>query len=207
MGENTERDEGDVARDPESDTAQGGFDFRAQSAAGRQENEDTDGDYSYTEVGATRAPALPPGYDHLRRTGPAGRGGDDFRAAAEALMRWDVHRGAGLTVRADPGPARAGGRVVLGFGVGPLRVWAPCRVLYTVDEPRRRGFAYGTLDGHPERGEELFCVEHGERGEVVLSITAFSAPALWWSRLAAPLSRAVQRRITDRYLRVLAPKR
>lgn len=110
-------------------------------------------------------------------------------------------------MRADPGPARAGSRVTLGLGVGPLRFWAPCRVLYTVDEPRRRGFAYGTLDGHPERGEELFCVEHGAQGEVVLSITAFSTPALWWSRLAAPLSRSVQHRITDRYLRVLAPKR
>lgn len=49
-------------------------------------DEDADGDYSYTEVGATRASTLPPGYDHLYRTGPAGRGPDDFRTAAEALM-------------------------------------------------------------------------------------------------------------------------
>jgi uncharacterized protein (UPF0548 family) len=30
----------------------------------------------------------------------------------------------------------------------------PCRVVYVVDEPRRAGFAYGTLPGHPEIGGE-----------------------------------------------------
>ncbi|GAA1456781.1 DUF1990 domain-containing protein [Nocardiopsis exhalans] len=172
-----------------------------EEAAGR-----TSGDYSYSEVGATRALTLPSGYKHLRQAGPAGRGMDDFHAAAEALMCWDVHRNAGLTVRSGSGRARAGTEVVLELGMGPLRVRAPCRVIYTVDEPRRRGFAYGTLDGHPERGEELFCIEIDTVGNVRLSITAFSTPALWWSRLASPLSRAVQHRITDRYLRALAPK-
>jgi uncharacterized protein (UPF0548 family) len=37
--------------------------------------------------------------------------------------------------------------------LGPIRV--PCRVVYVLDEPERRGFAYGTLPGHPESGEEL----------------------------------------------------
>lgn len=172
-----------------------------EEAAGR-----TGGDYSYSEVGATRALALPSGYDHLRQTGPAGRGMDDFHAAAETLMCWDVHRSAGLTVRPGSDRAGAGAEVVLELGMGPLRVQAPCRVIYTVDEPRRRGFAYGTLNGHPERGEELFCVEIDTEGNVRFSITAFSTPALWWSRLASPISRAVQHRITDRYLQALAPK-
>ena len=33
---------------------------------------------------------------------------------------------------------------------------APCRVVYVIDEPDIRGFAYGTLPGHPESGEERF---------------------------------------------------
>ena len=37
--------------------------------------------------------------------------------------------------------------------LGPVR--APCRVVYVVDEPDRRGFAYGTLPGHPEIDGEL----------------------------------------------------
>ena len=39
----------------------------------------------------------------------------------------------------------------------PRRI--PARVVYVVDEPARRGFAYGTLHGHPESGEEAFLVE------------------------------------------------
>ncbi|WP_201294727.1 MULTISPECIES: hypothetical protein [unclassified Nocardiopsis] len=51
MGKNTEMDkdaaariQSAAARDPESDTAQSGFDSRAQSAADRREDEDTDDD-------------------------------------------------------------------------------------------------------------------------------------------------------------------
>jgi uncharacterized protein (UPF0548 family) len=39
---------------------------------------------------------------------------------------------------------------VKAFGIG---FKAPVRVVYVVDEPTRRGFAYGTLPGHPESGE------------------------------------------------------
>jgi uncharacterized protein (UPF0548 family) len=31
-------------------------------------------------------------------------------------------------------------------------------VVWTVDEPNRIGFGYGTLQGHPESGEESFVV-------------------------------------------------
>ena len=37
-------------------------------------------------------------------------------------------------------------------------VWAtlPCRVIYVDEDPGRFAFAYGTLPGHPERGEVAF---------------------------------------------------
>lgn len=69
--------------------------------------------------------------------------------------------------------------------------------------PGRRGFAYGTLPGHPECGEERFCVEWRDDDTVALNIVAFSRPATWWARAGAPVARLVQRRITDRYLRAL----
>ena len=118
-------------------------------------------------------------------------------------MRWDVQRGAGLRVA---GGARAveGAPVTVRLGLGPFRVDAPCVVVYTVDEPRRRGFAYGTLPGHPETGEERFVVEHREDDTVVLAIRAFPRPARWWSRAAGPVARLVQRAVTNRYLRALS---
>ena len=119
-------------------------------------------------------------------------------------MRWDVQRGAGLRVVAGSERAVEGAHVTVRLGVGRLGIDAPCVVVYTVDEPRRRGFAYGTLPGHPETGEELFVVERREDGTVVLAIRAFSRPALWWSRAAGPAARLVQRAVTERYLRALS---
>lgn len=60
------------------------------------------------------------------------------------------------------------------MGVGPLALRIPCRVIYVIDEPERSGFAYGTLPGHPESGEELFLLQWHEDGQIAFTITAFS---------------------------------
>jgi len=83
-------------------------------------------------------------------------------------------------------------------------VTAAVRVVYVVDEPNRKGFAYGTLAGHPESGEESFIVDRTDDGSVWLTITSFSRPSTWyWWALYAPL-RAAQAYYLRRYLRVLS---
>ena len=64
-----------------------------------------------------------------------------------------MHRRAGLLV--DPARPRvlAGDVAVLSLLLGPWPIVAPVRVVDVVDEPRVRGFAYGTLPGHPETGQ------------------------------------------------------
>jgi len=83
----------------------------------------------------------------------------------------------------------------------------PCRVVYTVNDPDRRGFAYGTLPGHPESGEDRFTVDRLADGRVELEIVAFSRADLWWSKLAAPIGRLDQSSITQRYLKALRRSR
>ncbi|AAT89280.1 conserved hypothetical protein [Leifsonia xyli subsp. xyli str. CTCB07] len=102
---------------------------------------------------------------------------------------------------------RNGMSAVLRVQVGPFHFSAPVRVVAVVDEPNRRGFAYGTLKGHPESGEELFLVEFREDGTVWFVLRALSRPsnALFW--IASPLLGAMQRRFTARYLRSLLPAR
>ncbi len=95
--------------------------------------------------------------------------------------------------------------LILGLGAGPLRVNAPCRVVYAIDEPDRRGFDYGTLPDHPECGEEAFIIERHADGTVSFTITAFSRPASRQAKLAGPAGRAIQRQTTNRYLRALQP--
>ena len=153
-------------------------------------------DLTYPEIGATRGP-LPAGYHHVHVTAPIGHGRARFEAAGEAVLRWGMQRGAGVLVHADSDLATVGAEVIVGFG--PLR--APCRVVYLLDEEDRRGFAYGTLPGRPESGEELFSVRHdASDGTVYAEVIAFSRHATWWSRLGGPITAVAQRIITKRYL-------
>jgi uncharacterized protein (UPF0548 family) len=158
---------------------------------------------TYPEVGATNG-ALPSGYQHLRGSRVIGSGRDDFVAAVSALLAWQVQLRAGLRVTASAPVAERGAVAVLAVGVRPLQVRAPCRVVYTVTEPGRRGFAYGTLPGHPECGEEAFMIELRDDGSVALSVTAFSRPATLTARAAGPLGRLIQQHVTRRYLDALA---
>jgi uncharacterized protein (UPF0548 family) len=158
---------------------------------------------TYPEVGATGG-ELPPGYRHLRRRVSLGTGRAVFDAAADALFGWHMHAGSVTRVAATAPRAGPDVIVVLTVGAGPLRVHAPCRVVWMADEPRRQGFAYGTLPGHPERGEESFVVEFGEDDAVSFAITAFSRPASLLARMAGPIGGLAQRGMTNRYLRTLA---
>ncbi|MCW2559339.1 MAG: hypothetical protein JWP55_3303 [Mycobacterium sp.] len=154
---------------------------------------------TYPEVGATAGPP-PPNYGHLHGSAVIGHGRQRFEQAAASVMRWGMLRGAGVRVEATTEVAAVGSEVLV--GLGPLR--APCRVVYVVDEPDRRGFAYGTLPGHPEIGEELFSVRYDPASEAVYAeVTAFSRHGTWWSRLAGPVTSLAQRVISRRYLRAV----
>ena len=124
--------------------------------------------------------------------------------AKRSVLRWGMQTGSGMTVDLPlDRDIRPGDEVRLTIPFGPLRVRAPARVVYVVDEPGLAGFAYGTLPGHPERGEEAFLVELAADGTVSAVIRAFSRPANWFWRLGAPMLRVAQELYTRRYLRAL----
>ncbi|QLL09425.1 DUF1990 family protein [Mycobacterium vicinigordonae] len=156
---------------------------------------------TYQEVGATAAGQLPPGYGHLDVSAQIGTGRDRFEQAAKALMHWGMQRGAGLRVQASTETVCVSSVVVVTM-MRLLR--APCRVVYVVEEPDVRGFAYGTLPGHPESGEERFVVRYDPNTCVVYAeVSSFSRPATWWSKLGGPFVVLAQRAIAKRYLRAV----
>jgi uncharacterized protein (UPF0548 family) len=158
--------------------------------------------YSYAEVGATRQ-SLPDGYRVDRYTIDLGRGPTVLSHAAEGLRGWQAHLRAGVRVAPDNVEIEAGATVTVAVRVAFLTAVAPCRIVYVVDEADRFGFAYGTLAGHPERGEESFVVSRaGDR--VTFDIIAFSRPASALARIGSPIARTVQRAVTRRYLTGLA---
>lgn len=162
---------------------------------------------SYPDRGATARRPLPAGYHHLLHRTRVGRGRAAFETAGAAVTTFHAHRTSGMRVRAADGAVRPGSRIVVGMGLGPLRIDAPCEVIWTAYEPARVGFAYGTLSGHPESGEESFVVEIDPDGTVWFTVTAFSRPAAWYTRAAGPLVPFLQRnyaRWLGRHVRRLA---
>ncbi|MGN9776586.1 DUF1990 family protein [Micromonospora sp. H33] len=147
-------------------------------------------DLTYAEVGATRDGPLPAGYHHLRHRVRLPEGA--FAVAAEAVLTWRLHRTAGVRMRTEATRAAPGVAVTAGLGVGPLRIWGPCEVVWTEDGPERAGFGYGTRPGHPERGEEAFLVSRDAAGHVWFEVVAFSVPDRWFVRAAGPAARGVQ---------------
>jgi uncharacterized protein (UPF0548 family) len=99
---------------------------------------------------------------------------------------------------------RPGDTANLRIPFGPFHVGSPVRVVYVVDQPLRKGFAYGTLPGHPESGEEAWMLSRTEDGSVWMTIRAFSRPSSkrWW--MVYPVLRIVQGVYTRRYERALA---
>jgi uncharacterized protein (UPF0548 family) len=106
-------------------------------------------DLTYPEAGATEHDELPAGYHHFRASIELGRGDALMIRAAEAVMTFGVQRGAGLRPVTSASRAAVGVLVIGRAGLGPLALPIPCKVVWTADEPRRAGFGYGTLSGHP----------------------------------------------------------
>jgi uncharacterized protein (UPF0548 family) len=154
--------------------------------------------FTYLDVGAT-AGELPAGYPSLRVT-KAVR--SDFDTAVTALFRWQVQLGAGIRVATSSPTVEPDAVVMLRAGIGPVRLKAPCRIVYLVDEPDRKGFAYGTLPGHPEAGEELFLLERSG-DDLTFTVVAFSRPASTLAKLGGPLGQVAQRVMARRYLAAL----
>ena len=122
-----------------------------------------------------------------------GEGDAVFKAASQAIRQWTMFPGGWARIYSDTTPIEVGRVVAMCARVMGLW-WLNCsRIVYTVNEPNRFGFAYGTLYHHAESGEELFQVKMYENGQVYYEIQAFSRPRHWMARLGFPLARYYQR--------------
>lgn len=150
-------------------------------------------DYTYSETGAT-ATTPPSRYvvDHTRIC--LGTGEDVFLRAKLGLLGWKQFDLGWLKAVPANTPIRSG--VVIAVAARTFGIWSlnAARIVYVVDEPSRFGFAYGTLPGHVERGEERFLVEVAEDNSVWYDILAFSQPRHLLTKIGYPLVRRLQKR-------------
>ncbi|HKP47226.1 MAG TPA: DUF1990 domain-containing protein [Pyrinomonadaceae bacterium] len=149
--------------------------------------------FSYREVGATKT--IPPDWynlDHNRVC--LGKGRETFMRASEALGRWRHFELGWAAVVPQGTPMQTGSVVAVQahtFGMWSLNA---CRIVYTINEQAKFGYAYGTLADHAERGEERFMIEILDDDSVWYDILAFSRPQKFIVRLGRPLARRLQRR-------------
>jgi uncharacterized protein (UPF0548 family) len=126
--------------------------------------------FTYPSAGTT-AGGMPSGYmvDHTRVQ--LGRGEVLFETAKSAINGWKQFALGWLEASPTDTPICKGATV--GVLVRAAGLWwlNSARIVYIVDETSadvtRYGFAYGTLPGHVEAGEERFLVEWRHRDDTV----------------------------------------
>lgn len=89
--------------------------------------------------------------------------------------------------------------------VAGMRADAELRVILSVEEPRRVGFALGTVSGSVVSGEESFMVDWTDADEVWFTVRAFDAPASALYRAMPALIRRRRKELFTRYLRAVSP--
>jgi uncharacterized protein (UPF0548 family) len=156
-------------------------------------------DVSYERVGVTLSSAAME--THVVRLGS---GQATFETARTALQSWVTHQSSWL--RTFPGlPQQAGQTVlvVLKLPGTALGLVFGCKVVEMIDSERHFGFAYGSLPGHPERGEELFLVEWHVDDRVTFTLKAKSDPANLLYRLGRPFGELMRSLGSRQYLKAM----
>jgi uncharacterized protein (UPF0548 family) len=168
-------------------------------------------DLNYTAVGATRPEEPnwaehPSGYRRYERTVRIGQGTARWESVASQVLDWGVKTRSGFTVEPLAGEgfrAHPGAEYVLSAVLGPFVVREPVRVITTVEQPHRCGFAYGTRHGHPVSGEEAFIVHRTPDAVIWLTLRSLTRPASDAWRFAFPAILVAQRWYRWRYQRAL----
>ncbi len=154
--------------------------------------------FSHGKVGASKD-KIPSGYPINHRRVRLGNGADCFARAQKAIQSWTMYQLAWTRLYPFGAPV-APGEVVC-VVVNHLFCWSlnPCRIIYVLEESgseiERYGFAFGTLPGHSEEGEERFIVEWNQADDSVwFELLAFARPHHILARIGFPFVGLFQRK-------------
>jgi uncharacterized protein (UPF0548 family) len=146
-------------------------------------------DLTYSAAGATVGKtAVPAGYAVDSTRVELGRGQTAFDRAKLGLANWKQFNLGWLEAFPNDTPILIGETVLVIARAGGMWWTNAARIVEVVDDTSatssRFGFAYGTLPGHVESGEERFLIEWDHATDIVwFDILAFSRPRHWLVRL------------------------
>lgn len=159
-------------------------------------------EFSYSDLGCTRGRNVV-GFNTDRFRIELGTGDAALEKAKRAIRDWrgfatDWVRLCWPYKKIAPGAVVA--VLVHHYGVYSLNA---ARIVYVVDEPKKFGFAFGSLLRHILRGEMLFLVYQEPDGKVYYELTSISRPRHWLTWVFYPLGRQLQNRFSRDSLRAL----
>lgn len=141
-----------------------------------------------------------------------GEPGPRVRRVADAIRAYSIFPPS-LVAAVTRRPIELGDTVGIHYRGFPLvRLFFAARVVDVFDGPApdlpgwwRGGFRYRTLVGHPELGEETFCVEKElATGRVRVALRSWSRPGTCLARTFSPIVRRAQVQASRRALEHLA---
>ncbi len=133
-----------------------------------------------------------------------------FERVRDRILRLRLFPPQSISLYADTPDARAalGATVVQHFFLGPLAVESGVRIVGLEDRAddasRHVSLTWATLKGHPERGIETFSARMDAGGMIHVAIHARSRPGALVVRLASPIARRLQVRLSHQSLALLA---
>jgi len=149
--------------------------------------------FNYQEIGFTQH-QMPEGYAHDYYHISLGKGDLIWQKAKTALSSWQHFPFSFTKIYPETTPIKTDETVVVMIHILGLWWRNSTKIVYSINENNRFGFAYGTLTEHAEQGEEAFWIEMDKDEQVTYHIKAFSKPKFWMARLAYPLTRMYQRK-------------
>lgn len=157
--------------------------------------------FSYEEVGASKE-KIPLGYPINHRRVQLGSGTDAFACARKAIESWTMYRLDWTRIYPPVAPIAQDETVCVIVNHGFCWSLNPCRIVYVLEENggeiERYGFAFGTLPGHSEEGEEKFTVERRRADDSVwYELLSFARPHHILARIGFPFVPLFQRKFAE----------
>ncbi len=149
--------------------------------------------YNYQELNGTKSESVE-GYDNDHNKILLGQGELVWNKAKAAISSWQQFPQPWTKIYNNTTPLEEGNIVTVLFKLFGIWWLNPAKIVYAFDEENRFGFAYGTLHGHVEKGEECFWIDRDESGDIFYHIKAFSKPMFWGAKLIYPIARRYQRK-------------
>lgn len=137
------------------------------------------------------------GYDYDTLRVKLGTGRRVFEIAKQAIKYWKMFPE--KWTRVHPIKPEIGIGETVAISAKYLGMWwvNMARIVYVVEDLDTYGFAYGTLPGHVEKGEELFLVRMDEHEDVFYEIIAISKPNILLAKMSYSLLRGLQKKFRE----------